>query len=376
MYTSAILRKLGFEPLEAGDGVSALELLRNTAAQLLICDLDMPRMDGHELARQIRADNAERYVHILMVTGRDQRRERERALESGVDDFMAKPLDTASLTARVRSVTRLLRHEQLLADRNAAVAAAKERIEEDIRAAANAQRRLLPEPHRTTGGCTFHSAFVPSNILSGDMFAYYDLGDGLTGFYAADVAGHGVHASLLSVALGHLMTADYFRSQINDGSGVPAPHALVAALNRRFHDPDSHDYFTMFCGVIDRAADRLHYCQAGYPSPIIVSREGDLDHVGDGGFPVGLIDTITYEQGQTAFPQGHSLMLVSDGAHEAENAEGRAFEDSRIADCVRRAAREPSHIPQRLVAALTEWRAGRPLDDDLSVLVCERRNER
>ncbi len=374
-YASAILRKLGFIPIEAADGVEALALVRNAGAQLLICDLDMPGLDGHEVVRQIRADRSEAYVHILMVTGSGQRGERDRALEAGVDDFMAKPLDAASLTARVRSVTRLLAHEKLLAERNRTIAEAKQRIEDDIRIAARAQKRLLPAPHAELGDTQFHSAFQPSNILSGDMFAYYDLGDGMIGFYAIDVAGHGVNASLLSVSLGHLLTSDYFRSQVATQPGSPDPAALVARLNERFFDADGQDYFTMFCGVICRATDRLHYCQAGYPPALLVSDDGAITPVGEGGFPVALIGQMDFQNASVAFPQGSSLVLLSDGAHEAEDAAGTAFDDSRIAEVVGASATTPANIPAKMLAALTEWRNGIPLDDDLSVLVCERRSK-
>lgn len=373
-YASAILGKLGYRPVEATNGLAALDLIRKTGAQFLICDLDMPGLNGHQLARQIREDAAEAYVHILMVTGSGQRNERERALEAGVDDFMAKPLDTASLKARVRSVSRLLRHEQLLAERNHTIAAAKKRIEDDIRAAASAQKRLLPPPYAEAGECHFHSAFVPSNILSGDIFAYYDLGNGLTGFYAADVAGHGVHASLLAVALGHLLTSDYFARLVMGAGDRPDPATLVSTLNERFFDENSHDYFTMFCGVLDRRTDILHYCQAGYPPAVMVDGDGGFGLIGDGGFPVGLMRGMTFENGAVPFPRGRSLVLMSDGAHEAENPDGEAFEETRIARAISAAAERPSQIPERLVTALSDWRGGAPLDDDLSVLVCERRS--
>ncbi|WCR16247.1 PP2C family protein-serine/threonine phosphatase [Paracoccus seriniphilus] len=372
-YTSAVLRKLGYEPLEAEDGLKALDLVRKIGSQLLICDLDMPGLDGHQLARQVRQENRDRYVHILMVTGRDQRREREKALESGVDDFMAKPLDTASLTARVRSVSRLLRHEQLLAERNEAISRAKEQIEDDIRAAATAQRRLLPVAHAEVADCAFHSAFVPSNILSGDMYSYYELAPGLTAFYAVDVAGHGVNAALLSVALGHLLTAEHFRQQVVDTDGNINPARLVHSLNARFFDQSSNDYFTMFCGVLDHQANVLHYCQAGYPSPVLAQRSGECHLIGEGGFPVALVAGMEFESHRIDFRPGQALVLVSDGAHEAENLEGEPFDDERVIATIRQRAADPSAIPDNLVQALTQWRQGATLDDDLSVLVCERR---
>ncbi len=376
-YTSAVLRKLGYAPIEAPDGARALELIREGAAQILVCDLEMPGLNGHELARELRRDPGahDGYVHILMLTGQDERHERERALEAGVDDFMAKPLDTASFKARMRSAGRLLRRDRELAARNRFLAEAKDRIEADLRAAADAQRRLLPPAHATVGGYAFHSAFMPSNILSGDMFGYFALGGGLVGLYAVDVAGHGVHASLMSVALGHLLTEDFFCGHVFDAEGRPDPAALVALLDRRFYRDDGTEYFTMFCGVLDEATGAFHYCQAGYPSPCIMTTEGACRSVGRGGFPVALLPAPTFETGQTTLRQGEFLVLCSDGATEAETPAGLAFGDDGLARVFKGTADDPAAIPQNLVAELTRWRAGRPLDDDLTVLVCERTPE-
>ena len=371
-YTSAVLRKLGYAPVEAANGTEALDLIRGGAAQILVCDLDMPGIDGHELAREVRRDPGDTYIHILMLTAQNQGHERERALEAGVDDFMAKPLDTASLTARMRSADRLLQRERQLATRNRVLAEAKEQIEADLRAAADAQRRLLPAAHARVGGCAFHSAFMPSHIMSGDMFGYFPLGDGLTGFYAVDVAGHGVHASLMSVALGHLLTADYFRGHVFDAEGNPDPAELVRALNARFYTEDGTEYFTMFAGIVDATSDTLHFCQAGYPSPCIMTHSGACRRVGDGGFPVALISSASFESGAISLREGEFLALSSDGATEAEDPAGTAFGDEGLAQVFKASAAEPEAITGKLVDALTRWRATRPLDDDLTVLVCER----
>lgn len=372
-HASAMLRKLGYDPYECDNGVSALEMVRNLDARILLCDLDMPGLDGNELAQKIREGGSEHYVHIIMVTSQSQRAERERALEAGVDDFIPKPLDKASLTARIRSADRLLRHEMLLAERNRVLAEAKEQIEADIRAAASAQRRMLPAAEAHIGGCNFYSAFMPSNILSGDMFAYYDLGPRHLGFYAIDVAGHGVHASLLSVALGHLLTSEYFGQWGFDAEGTPDPAALVRALNARFYRDDSTEYFTMFCGIIEKDSDRMHFCQAGYPSPLIVARDRSCRVIGDGGFPVALLEDVDFDNHCTTLRDGEALAVFSDGATEAENLAGTPFDEDRVLAVLTQSAKQPEAIPGRIVEALTKWRDGRTLADDLTILVCERK---
>ncbi|WOI57440.1 PP2C family protein-serine/threonine phosphatase [Palleronia sp. LCG004] len=372
-FISAILKNLGYSPVEAGDGERALDLVTELDASIVVCDLNMPGIDGHELTRRIRARSGDRYVHILMVTGQDQASERRRALESGVDDFMAKPIDTAILTVRMRAASRLARHEEVLAERNRVLEEAREHIERDLLNAAQAQRRLLPPSHAATRDCRFHSAFVPSSFVSGDMFGFFEISERFTGLYAMDVSGHGVHAALMSVAVGHLVTADYFRHYAIAANGCPDPAGLVSVLDQRFYREDSTDYFTIFCAVIDRETSILHYCQAGYPSPLIVARDGSMREIGDGGFPVALIDSATFETGRAPFGLDETLVLYSDGAIEAENGAGEPFGQDRLERQIATAAADAAGIPDALVTALAEWRAGTPLEDDLTIFACERK---
>lgn len=140
------------------------------------------------------------------MTGRDHAENRRAALEAGVDDFMAKPFDFATMTARLRAAERLAAHESVLSERNRTLQLAKERIESDLHSTASAQRQLLPTAAGQCGPCDVQSAFRPSAIVSGDMFNYFSLPNGRMGFCIIDAAGHGIHAALLSVSISHLIT--------------------------------------------------------------------------------------------------------------------------------------------------------------------------
>lgn len=371
---SAILTQAGHIPLEADDGNVALDLLIQHQASLLVCDLNMPGMDGNALTQQIRKTIRDRYVHIIMVTGRDQQAERKQAFDLGVDEFMGKPVDKTTLLARIRIAERLLKHEELLVEKNRVLLEAQRTIEQDLMDAARAQRLILPAPQVDMADCSFYSTFVPSSYVSGDMFATFALSNGMTGFYAIDVSGHGVRAALLSVAIGHLITAEYFQRNSYAPDGTPAPANLAKALNHRFCDAESDQYFTMFCGIIDHDADALHFCHAAYPSPVIVSSTQPARQVGTGGFPVGMFDTATFESEQIALTTQDTLVLFSDGAPEAENPQRIAFGEDRLTQVIAEARdRNIKSIPDEIVTALKGWRKMETLEDDLTVIVCQRR---
>ena len=98
----------GYDVSVAGDGEEALLKLRaNPAAtDLLIVDILMPRLDGLEMTRRLRADGSQ--VPILMLTARDQVDDRVAGLEAGADDYLVKPFALEELIARVRALLRRL----------------------------------------------------------------------------------------------------------------------------------------------------------------------------------------------------------------------------------------------------------------------------
>jgi CheY-like chemotaxis protein len=103
-----ILLAAGYEADIAHDGVEALELLRMKEWDLVITDVDMPRMDGFELTARLRADERDRDIPVIIVTARDSIDDRRRGFEVGADAYvMKREFDQVQLLDTVR---RLIGH--------------------------------------------------------------------------------------------------------------------------------------------------------------------------------------------------------------------------------------------------------------------------
>ena len=95
----AIVKRAGYEPLIAADGVQALEMLDHNHIDLLLCDVMMPRMDGFTLTRTIRESGS--MLPILMLTAKDMPQDKHTGFIVGTDDYMTKPFYTRELLARI-----------------------------------------------------------------------------------------------------------------------------------------------------------------------------------------------------------------------------------------------------------------------------------
>ena len=93
-------------PVEAEDGRTALDLARARRFDLVILDLMLPGLDGLTVCRAIRKDSANQSTPILMLTARREENDKVLGLDSGADDYLAKPFGVRELMARVRALLR------------------------------------------------------------------------------------------------------------------------------------------------------------------------------------------------------------------------------------------------------------------------------
>ncbi|KPH01812.1 histidine kinase [Pseudomonas sp. RIT-PI-q] len=95
--TSRLLERHGMNVLTAKDGVDAMLLLEEHTPDLMLLDIEMPRMDGFEVATQVRADERLQHLPIIMITSRTGQKHRDRAMAIGVNDYLGKPYQESVL---------------------------------------------------------------------------------------------------------------------------------------------------------------------------------------------------------------------------------------------------------------------------------------
>jgi sigma-B regulation protein RsbU (phosphoserine phosphatase) len=360
-------------------------MVLETKITFVVSDWMMPNLAGVDLCRRIRAAGFEHYVYVILCTSKGAKSDLIEGMDAGADDFLVKPISPEELRVRVRAGERVLSLQLGLAEKNRELAGinsrlqlAHNRIEDDLKAAAWMQQRLLPPPAQEARGIRCDWRLQPAGYIAGDIFNFFPLDEFHVAFYLLDVSGHGVPAAMLSVTLSMMLTPNAAHGsplkRYDPATGrydILSPADVVHELNRRFQSKDDR-YFTMVYGLFDSRSSLLHVAQAGHPGPVLIRKEGDISVLGTGGMPVGLWPDIDFDSVEVSVKPGDRLLLYSDGITECMSLREEAFgEDRLIAYLEERKGRPIDKLLGGLLAEVRAWRAQADFGDDLSLLAIE-----
>jgi two-component system cell cycle response regulator DivK len=97
-----VLEMSGYEVIEAADGIEAVHRVREALPDLVLVDIQMPRLDGYGVLRELRGDPQFCGLRVVAVTAFAMRRDRQKAHDAGFDGYITKPVDIAMLRAEIR----------------------------------------------------------------------------------------------------------------------------------------------------------------------------------------------------------------------------------------------------------------------------------
>jgi two-component system cell cycle response regulator len=115
-FFQAVLEEQGHTVATAGNGIEAIKKVKEFHPEVILLDVIMPQMDGYEVTEELKGDPETSNISIILVTGMDTLDDKVRGLESGADDFITKPFNFDELVARVRSLVKLKRLQDRLAN--------------------------------------------------------------------------------------------------------------------------------------------------------------------------------------------------------------------------------------------------------------------
>jgi sigma-B regulation protein RsbU (phosphoserine phosphatase) len=196
-------------------------------------------------------------------------------------------------------------------------------LKNDLEIAREIQKAMLPPGRFRAPGADVAGLSRPANTVGGDFYEILPLGDGRLVTAVGDVAGKGSPAALLMALLLAMM-----RTLVDERL---EPAELMERLNIQVcRQAPGTRFITLFYSVFDMATGELTYVNAGHTQPLVLHADGSVAHLTDGGVALGMFEASTYMTGRLMLEPGDLLAIYSDGITEAENREGRPFDEGGL----------------------------------------------
>jgi serine phosphatase RsbU (regulator of sigma subunit) len=330
----------------------------------LLGDERFPGLRGCEtrvralLAVPLRVEN--RITGLLAVTQAEPGR---RWTEDDVELLSIVAGSSAGAIEQARLRVEALAVQRLEADKQRLESEAR-RIERELDQARDAQMRLVPDGPLRLGAWEVAGCVTPARQVGGDSFDYFVVDGRRLGFSIGDVSGKGMPAALL------MMTAQGYLRVFCCAGQRPLPEKLRLLNQSVTRSAQPGKFITLFYGELDPEDGVLRYVNAGHNYPLLRRSNGDLEPLVEGGLMLGFGDEVEFKEGETPMAPGDTLLLYSDGASEAMNAQMQDYGEDRLQEAWRRCGTlPPGECIAKLMAELEAFRAGAPQSDDITLVV-------
>lgn len=259
----------------------------------------------------------------------------------------------------------------------------QERIEEDIAAAADIQRSLLPQKIDIIDRLAVAWKFKPCDKIGGDIFNMAQLDDNHWGIYMLDVSGHGVPAAMVAVSVFQNLHPQTGRILMKSGDSQQvrafrSPAQVLEKLDLEYTFDRFNHFFTIIYVILNAATGDFTCSSAGHPPPIVIRQNGSLDIMASGNPPIGTRDLRLGDE-QIIFPEekrqlysGDKLLLYTDGVFEYLNHRGEFYGNEQFHQQLTDLNDRPvSELVDMQFQALMEFGNGAAPKDDISLLGIE-----
>jgi sigma-B regulation protein RsbU (phosphoserine phosphatase) len=363
------LERKRFVVTDASDGHQALERVQERSFDAVLLDIVMPGLSGLEVLQTLRRTQSLTALPVLMATAKGETADVVEALRLGANDYVTKPFNFPVVLARVQTQVLLKQsHEKL--------ARANHRMKNELTAAAQVQKALLPETLPEIPGATIAWRFKPCAELAGDLINVVILDDKHVGLYVLDVSGHGVKAALLAVMVSRVLARLLSPSDLQHSSHVQEPSFLptkvAAHLDQEFPwDSRTEQFFTLLYGILNRETGQFRFVTAGHPGLLYLTEGKQVQVIEKPSLPIGLGNG-EYGEEVLTLQHGDRLYLYSDGLPDAMNREGKPFGVQQCTQALEQSRALPLQDSlTNLLRNIEEWCGFVPPHDDISVLAVE-----
>jgi len=319
---SSILQKEGYHTITAVDGSEGIRKAKENQPDIILLDVLMPGENGFETCTRLKMDPATNPIPVIFLSSENDKKSRISGLNGGGVDYITKPFETEEVLARLRIHLRIRQ----------AFAALIEQQKSQLSQLTSAQKSLLVQPEEMPEA-RFAVHYRPLHAAGGDFYDVVPLGDGVDGFFSADIGGHDLGAAFITSALKALVRQNF--------NPLYTPAETMLLLNSVLKPVLGEGVLlSACCARLNRRSDRLTFVSAGHPPLIRLASDGSMDLISAEGDLLGAFDSPYFECVEIKVAKGDRIFFYSDGL--IENFHGQVISRSEGL--------------QHLEESLLEWR--------------------
>ena len=351
--------------LAASSGREALDIVRRDGAiAVIVADQRMPDMTGTEFLRET-LEFLPDAVRIVLTGFTDVDVLMEAINTCKVFRYIVKPWDPPDL---LMTIEQGLEAHRLAAEnaRFRRELIRRERLARELEIAREIQRYILPQRCPKLENYEVAVEYHPAYEVGGDLYDFdWDPASGTLQVVVGDVSGKSIPAALYgAVFSGHL------RALV--AHPIPPAETLTLLNSSLIERYQVSNYIAVADLRLDLRDGTGFLANGGMPYPYLV-RQGDIFQLTVPGVPLGLLEDSRYEPIPVRLEKGDMLVLASDGATDAVNAEGKMYDEVRLRDSLRRhCARETPGFLQGVYRDIEEYVGRAELQDDITLVAVRR----
>lgn len=372
-YLEQELQESGYATLSAFSGSEALEIIAKENPALVLLDIMMPVMDGFEVLRRLKGQEATRDIPVIIISADSNLNSVVHGIQLGAEDYLPKPFEPTLLHARISSSLekkRLRDIERLYL----------KGLERELEIGRQIQQGFLPELIPTINGWEVGTYFKAAREVAGDYYDAFTLPDGKLVCLVGDVCGKGVGAALFMSLFRSLIRAlatsgDTFS---NRDALTLTEHEfltrLVSFTNQYVCDihGESGLFTTLFICLLEPDGGKLTYLNAGNEPPFWLSNNQQVTELRTTGPVIGIISEAVFSTKEIIMQPGDILCAFTDGITDALDSQEVFYGRERLLKTLRVSPSEPGMMIESVLKGLGHFTGSTAQFDDISLLVVKK----
>lgn len=243
-----------------------------------------------------------------------------------------------------------------------------EKLKADIEFAKHIQNRALPIDGTYWDAIEVNSIYDPSEDLGGDLYDVIRMNSNETLLYIADVSGHGITSSLLTIFLRQMVRGRVGERKVD-------LKEILSILQKSYNElgVDKEQYLTILFCLYDKEKKEATFLNAGHNCPpILVKNSGDISEIEVKGLPVcNLMKKSAHKEVTIPVEEGDRIILYTDGITEACNDQKEAFGTERVLDTIRDNIQLEGKALAKKVVNTVDTFTGKKIYDDMAIVIAK-----